>query len=68
MALFKRGSKSEAEAYKSLGYQYLVISQFLKAITAFEKAIDLNPKYYVAAEKNLTLAENRYINSARVSP
>ncbi|WP_136796459.1 tetratricopeptide repeat protein [Desulfosediminicola ganghwensis] len=60
MTAFKRGSKSEAEAYNSLGYQYLVNSQFLKAIKAFEKAIDLNPKYYVAAEKNLTTAQNAY--------
>jgi len=64
MASFKRGSKSEAEAYNNLGYQYLVSKQFLKAIEAFERAIDLNPRYYIEAEKNLALAKNGYAGYA----
>lgn len=61
MASFKKGSKNAAEAYNNLGYQYLVDKQFLKAMNAFEKAIDLNPRYYVEAEKNFALAKNGYI-------
>lgn len=60
MASFKRGAKSEAEAYNNLGYQYLVSRQFLRAIEAFERAIDLNPRYYIEAEKNLAIAKTGY--------
>ncbi|WP_136805719.1 tetratricopeptide repeat protein [Desulfosediminicola flagellatus] len=60
MASFKRGSESEAEAYNSIGYQFLVSKQFVRAIEAFERAIDLNPKYYIAADKNLTIARKEF--------
>jgi tetratricopeptide (TPR) repeat protein len=56
LASFKKGG-DEASAYNNLGCIYLAEENYAKAIKAFEKAIALNPKYYVRAKDNLNKAE-----------
>jgi Flp pilus assembly protein TadD len=53
---FKRAG-GEAQAYNNLGCIYLQNRQVEKAIACFEKAIALEPVYYVKASENLKRAK-----------
>lgn len=57
MDAFKRGSENEAVAYNNMGYEFLTHKKYSEAIQAFEKAIELYPKFYPAAQKNLAIAK-----------
>ena len=56
---FKKGSENEAAAYNNLGQEYLFAKKYEKAIEAFDQAIALNPKYYVAAQRNMEQAKRQ---------
>lgn len=58
LAAFKRGSENEAVAYNNMGYEYLTHKKFNEAIQAFEKALNLYPKFYPSAQKNLDIAKH----------
>lgn len=60
---FKRGSENEAVAYNNMGYEFLTKKKYSEAIHAFEKAIELYPKFYPAAKKNLDIAKHGLSNS-----
>jgi tetratricopeptide (TPR) repeat protein len=47
----------EASAYNNLGCIYLAEKDYPKAISAFHKAMELNPKFFVKAKENLAHAE-----------
>lgn len=50
----------EAEAYNNIGYLYMTQGYFDKAEQALNKAMQVNPRYYVRAQENLdTLKEMR---------
>lgn len=49
---FKKGS-NEAAAYNNIGYLQMKDKKYKEALAALEKAIELNPSYYVRAQKNL---------------
>lgn len=51
-----RCAGGEAAAYNNLGYLYFLEEEYAKAVSAFEKAIDLEPRYYVRASENLKRA------------
>jgi len=53
---FKKGG-DEASACNNLGYVYLTEKKYREAIKAFQKAIELNPKYYVKAHENMKRAD-----------
>ena len=57
LASFKKGTESEAVAYNNMGYEYLMVKKYTEAIEALQKAIDLNPKFYPSAQKNLAQAQ-----------
>jgi len=63
MDAFKRGSENEAAAYNNMGYQFLTSKKYRDAIQAFEKAIDLYPKFYPYAQKNLGIAKQGLSNA-----
>jgi Flp pilus assembly protein TadD len=46
-------SIGQAGAYNNVGYIYMVQNQWQKAETAFVKALELSPSYYVKAANNL---------------
>jgi len=52
---FRKGG-NEAQAYNNLGCIYLEKGKFQKAITCFEKAIEINPDFYARASENLIKA------------
>lgn len=52
---FRKGG-NEAQAYNNLGCIYLEEGKFEKAITCFEKAIKINPAFYLRASENLKKA------------
>ncbi|MDL1962783.1 MAG: tetratricopeptide repeat protein [Deltaproteobacteria bacterium] len=52
---FRKGG-NEAQAYNNLGCIYLKEKNVEKAITCFEKAIEINPGFYVRASENLIKA------------
>ncbi len=52
---FKKGG-DKAQAYNNLGCIYLGEEEFKKAITCFEKAIEINPGFYAGANENLKKA------------
>ena len=52
---FRKGG-NEAQAYNNLGCIYLEEGKFEKAITCFEKAIEINPGFYLRASENLKKA------------
>ena len=52
---FRKGG-GEAHAYNNLGCIYLKQGEFDKAISCFEKAIEINPTFYVKAGENLRKA------------
>ena len=47
----------EASAYNNLGCIYLAEEKYAEAIAAFQKAMEVNPKYYVKARENMLRAE-----------
>jgi len=49
--LLKR-TVGEAGAYNNIGYIYMVHGECAKAEKAFERALDLNPHYYIRAHAN----------------
>jgi tetratricopeptide (TPR) repeat protein len=49
-------SGSEAQAFNNLGCILLDSGKLDKAIVCFEKAIELDPKFYAIAGENLTKA------------
>lgn len=63
MDSFKRGSENIAVAYNNMGYEFLTIKKYREAILAFEKAIDLYPKFYPSAQKNLDIAKHELSNA-----
>lgn len=54
---FKKGG-NEASAYNNLGYIYITEKKYQEAIKTFQRAIELNPKYYVNAHENMKRAES----------
>jgi tetratricopeptide (TPR) repeat protein len=52
---FRKGG-GEAHAHNNLGCIYLEQGEFDKAISCFEKAIEINPTFYVKAGENLRKA------------
>lgn len=50
--LFKKGG-NEATAYNNIGYIYMTEGKQEKAIEAFEKAVEINPRFYVRAHENM---------------
>lgn len=53
---FKNG-KDEATAYNNIGYLYLTAGKYDEAIKSFEKAVEINPKFYVRAHENMKEAK-----------
>jgi tetratricopeptide (TPR) repeat protein len=53
---FKNG-KDEATAYNNIGYLYLTAGKYDEAIKSFEKAIEINPRFYVKAHENMKEAK-----------
>jgi len=53
---FKRG-RDEATAYNNIGYLYLTAGKYDEAIKSFEKAVEINPKFYVRAHENMKKAK-----------
>jgi tetratricopeptide (TPR) repeat protein len=47
----------EASAYNNLGCIYLAEKNYSAAITAFQRAIEINPYFYVKAKENMRYAE-----------
>lgn len=60
---FKKGV-GDARAYNNMGCIYLKAENHAEAIRCFEKAIELDPTYYVKAGENLKLAK-KAINGER---
>lgn len=59
LQLFRR-VLGEAEAYNNIGFLYLSQKQWEKAEAAFNRALELNPRYYQRASRNLeTLRQAR---------
>ena len=54
---FKNGTNREAVAYNNMGYEYLTNKNYKDAVHAFERAIELYPKFYPSAQKNLNIAK-----------
>ncbi|MDP2267776.1 MAG: tetratricopeptide repeat protein, partial [Deltaproteobacteria bacterium] len=54
-AFQKAGDK--ASAYNNLGCVYLAQKKYQQALTAFQKAIEINPKHYEKARENIAHAE-----------
>lgn len=55
---FKRGTDTEAMAYNLMGYEFLIDKKYDQAVEAFERAIELYPKFYPSAQKNLDVARH----------
>ena len=53
---FRKGG-TEAQAYNNLGCAYLKQGQYKKAADCFEKAINIDPKFYDIANENLKRAK-----------
>jgi len=64
MDAFRRGSENEAVAYNNMGSEFLTSQKYKEAIQAFEKAIDLHPKFYPSAQNNLAIATHALSNAA----
>lgn len=47
---------NEASAYNNIGYIYMMDRRYREAIESFEKSIEISPKLYVRAYKNLKKA------------
>jgi Flp pilus assembly protein TadD len=62
LASFKKGTGNEAVAYNNMGYEYLSVKKYSEAIEALQKAIDLHPKFYPSAQKNLNQAQRELSN------
>lgn len=63
-------SGDEASAYNNLGYIHMVQGDYLQAVTAFRKAIELKPVFYVKAKENLDQAETmlKKMEQGRMAP
>lgn len=53
---FKQGADVEAMAYNLMGCEFLIDKKYEQAVEAFEQAIELYPKFYPSAHKNLDVA------------
>jgi len=53
---FRKGG-TEAQAYNNLGVVYLKQGKFEQASDCFEKAIRIDPKFYIIANENLKKAK-----------
>ena len=53
---FRKGG-NEAQAQNNLGCFYLAQDQYGKAVSSFEKAIEVNPTFYIKAKDNLEKAK-----------
>lgn len=63
-----RQTVGEAEAYNNIGYLYMTLGRWNEAESAFRKALELNPRYYVRAGANLErLHELRIVAKERSS-
>lgn len=60
---FKKGA-DDAQAYNNLGTVYLGSDNPRKAVACFQKAIDLQPRYYAKANENLALAQQALAGSS----
>lgn len=60
-----KGTVGEAEAYNNIGYLFMTQGRFNEAEQALNKALRLNPRYYVRAQENLDkLQEMRHTAQA----
>ncbi len=59
LQVFKQGV-GDARAYNNLGCIYLNQGKFKDAITCFEKAIEIDPAFYVKASENLKIARENF--------
>lgn len=55
LSAFKKG-KGEAAAYNNIGYIHLAEGKYGQATEALEKAIRINPQYYLRAHENMERA------------
>lgn len=58
------GTLGEAAAYNNLGYLYMLQNRWDDAETALNKAMDLNPVFYVRARNNLERLKERRLSQA----
>lgn len=63
---FKEGG-DEARAYNNLGMVYLGEQKYQEAIASFEKAVQLNPSYYLKANENLKIAQQEFFEVTHLS-
>lgn len=52
-----KATVGEAEAYNNIGYLYMTQGRFDDAEQALNKAVQLNPRYYVRAQENLEILQ-----------
>jgi pentatricopeptide repeat protein len=64
LEMFKKGG-DEAVAYNNIGYLYLIERKYDEAIKSFEKAIELNPRFYIKAHENIKRAEAAVNNQSK---
>lgn len=58
------GTVGKAAAYNNLGYFYIIQGNWEKAEKALSQALELNPRFYVRAKKNLALLKRMREESA----
>jgi len=63
-----RCASDEAAAYNNIGYLYFLDGLYPQAIASFERAIELEPQFYVRASENLKRARLAQSFAEHVSP
>lgn len=63
-----RQTVGEAEAHNNIGYLYMTQSRWEEAESAFRKALELSPRYYVRAGANLERLQELRIAATKDNP
>lgn len=63
-----RCASNEAAAYNNVGYLYFLDGMYPQAVAAFERAIELEPQFYVRASENLKRARLALSFADHVAP